>query len=117
MTECGLVIDTNEQIAHVKVEKSKNCDGCSACGVGRGRTMIAEVDNPINAKKGDSVLIEVSDKQAIKAGLLIFGLPLAALFIGVFGISKIAQIMGFANPIQGNHHPDLASYQRFNHSR
>jgi len=97
MTEHGLVIDTYEQIAHVKVEKSKNCEGCNACSVGQGRTMVAEVDNPINAKKGDSVLIEVSDKQAIKAGLLVFGLPLAALFFGVFGVSKIAERIGFTN--------------------
>jgi positive regulator of sigma E activity len=97
MTERGLVVDTDEQIAHVKVEKSGDCGGCNACSIGKDRTMIAEVENPINAKKGDSVLIEVNDKQAIKAGLLVFGLPLAALFLGVFGISKIAQIIGFAN--------------------
>lgn len=97
MTERGLVIDTNEHIAQVVVEKSENCEGCNACGIGGGRTMIAEVENPINAKKDDSVLVEVSDRQALKAGLLVFGLPLAALFIGVFGISSIAQSIGFAS--------------------
>ena len=97
MTEHGLVIDTDKQIARVKVEKSGDCGGCNACGIGKDRTMIAEVDNSIKAQKGDSVLIEVSEKQAIKASLLVFGLPLAALLIGVFGISKIVQSMWFAS--------------------
>ncbi|MBM3243073.1 SoxR reducing system RseC family protein [Candidatus Poribacteria bacterium] len=97
MTERGLVIDISEQIARVKVEKSGDCGSCNACSIDKNRTMIAEVDNPINAKKGDSVLIEVSDNQAIKAGLLVFGLPLAALFLGVFGVSKIAESIGFTN--------------------
>ncbi len=97
MTERGLVIDTDKRIAQVVVEKSENCEGCNACGIGKGRTMIAEVENSLNAKKGDSVLVEVSDRQAIKAALLVFGLPLAALFIGVFGISSIAQSIGFAS--------------------
>jgi sigma-E factor negative regulatory protein RseC len=97
MTERGLVIDTDEQIARVVVEKSADCGSCNACSMGKGRTMIAEVENPINAQEGDSVLVEVSDKQILKAGVLVFMLPLAGLLSGVFGISRIAQSMGFAS--------------------
>jgi len=97
MTEHGLVIDTYEQTARVKVKKSGDCGGCNACSIGRDRTMIAEVDNSINAKKGDAVLVEVSDKQAIRAGLLVLGLPLVALLIGVFGISRILQSLVFTS--------------------
>ncbi|HIE27774.1 TPA: hypothetical protein EYP66_10845 [Candidatus Poribacteria bacterium] len=97
MTERGLVIDTYQQIARVVVEKSADCGSCNACSIGRDKTMIAEVENPINAQRGDSVLVEVSGKQAMKAGILVFILPLAALFFGVFGISRIAQSIGFAS--------------------
>jgi sigma-E factor negative regulatory protein RseC len=97
MTERGLVIDTNEQIARVAVEKSADCGNCNACSMGKVRNMIAEVENPINAQEGDAVLVEVSDRQVIKAGILVFMLPLAGLLLGVFGISRIAQSLGFAS--------------------
>jgi len=97
VTERGLVIDTNESIAQVLVTKNANCKNCNACSIGKGRAMVTEADNSINAKKDDSVLVEVSDRQAIKAWLLVFGLPLIALFIGVFGIGRIVQSLGFAS--------------------
>jgi positive regulator of sigma E activity len=97
MTERGLVIDTSEEIAHVEVKKSKNCENCNACIIGEGRTMIAEVDNSIKAKKGDYVLVEVSSREAIKSWLLVFGLPLLALFVGVFLINSLATSMGFSS--------------------
>lgn len=97
MTEHGLVIDTDDGIARVSVDRSSDCAKCNACCIGKDRNMIAEVDNAVDAKKGDHVVVEVSDRQAVKAVLLTLGLPLLMLVIGAIVFSSLAQSMGFGD--------------------
>jgi sigma-E factor negative regulatory protein RseC len=59
--------------------------------------MMAEVDNTVYAKKGDHVIVEVNDKQAMKAVLLTLGLPLLVLVVGAIAFSSLAQSMGFGD--------------------
>lgn len=97
MTEHGLVIDTDNGIARVSVDRSADCAKCNACCIGKDRSMIAEVDNTVDAKKGDHVIVEVSDRQAMKAVLLTLGLPLLMLVVGAIVFSSLAQSMGFGD--------------------
>jgi len=97
MTEHGLVIDTDGGIARVSVDRSADCAKCNACCIGKDRNMIAEVDNSVNARKGDHVIVEVNDKQSMKAVLLTLGLPLLVLVIGAIVFSSLAQSMGFGD--------------------
>ncbi len=97
MTEHGLVIDTDDDIARVSLDRSADCAKCNACCIGKNRNMIAEVDNTADAKKGDHVIVEVSDRQAMKAVLLTLGLPLLVLVTGAIVFSSLAQSMGFGD--------------------
>ena len=97
MTENGLVIRTDGRTACVVFSRNANCTRCNACAIGRGKNMIAEVNNPIKAKKGDQVIVEINERQALKAALFAFGLPIAALVLGVLVFSSLAQRMGFGD--------------------
>jgi sigma-E factor negative regulatory protein RseC len=97
MTEHGLVIDTDDGIARVSLDRSADCAKCNACCIGKDRNMFAEVDNTVDAKKGDHVIVEVSDRQAVKAVLLTLGLPLLVLVAGAIVFSSLAQGMGFGD--------------------
>ena len=97
MTEHGLVIDTDSGIAKVSLDRSANCEECSACCIGKDRSMIAEVGNSVNARKGDRVIVEINDSQSVKAVLIALGLPLLVLIVGAIVFSNLAQNMGFGN--------------------
>lgn len=97
MTEHGLVIDTDDGTARVSLDRSADCAKCNTCCIGKDRNMIAEVDNTVDAKKGDHVVVEVSDRQAMKAMLLTLGLPLLVLVVGAVVFSSLAQSMGFGD--------------------
>lgn len=97
MKEHGLVIETDETTARVVFSKNANCARCNACSMGEGKNMIAEVDNSIKAEKGDHVTVEVNDRQALKASLFAFGLPIVALVLGVIVFSSLAQHIGLGD--------------------
>jgi len=46
--------------------------------------MKAEVKNRLNAEIGDSVEVEVADKSILKAGMIVYIMPLVFLSIGVW---------------------------------
>ena len=97
MTEHGLVIDIDSGIARISLDRSADCARCNACCIGKDRSMIAEVNNSVRAKKGDHVIVEVSDRQAVKAILLALGLPVLVLVVGAIVFSSLAQSMGFGD--------------------
>jgi sigma-E factor negative regulatory protein RseC len=65
--------------------------------MGKDRSMIAEVDNSVNARKGDRVIVEINDSESMKAVLIALGLPLLVLIVGTIAFSNFAQNMGFGN--------------------
>lgn len=97
MKEHGLVIETDGTTARVVFSKNANCAKCNACSIGRGKDMIAEADNSIKARKGDHVIVEINERQDLKASLFAFGLPIAALVLGVLVFSSLAQHIGFGD--------------------
>ena len=97
MKEHGLVIEADGQTACVVLSKSANCANCNACCIGKDKNVITAVDNSIKAGKGDRVIVEVSDTQAMKSALLVFGLPIAALVLGVLVFNSLVQNFGLGS--------------------
>ena len=62
--------------------------------------MITEAENPLGAKLGQRVRVEISSKEILKGAFLIYILPLLALILGmVLGIT-ITDRLGFKESSQ-----------------
>lgn len=81
--EEGTIIETYRRIAKVKFSKSNACMHCKICCIESGNSMIAEAQNPLSAKVGDNVRLEMNSKLALKVMIIVLGFPLFMLFLGV----------------------------------
>lgn len=86
LQEEGIVVRTFENFAIVRTEQSSACSAGrmkSSCIPAEGSYMNeVQVLNPLGAKSGDKVLIEISSKAEIKTSFLIYIIPIIALFSG-----------------------------------
>ncbi|MBE7045088.1 MAG: siderophore-interacting protein [Ruminococcaceae bacterium] len=95
MTEAGIVIKTEEKRALVQVIRKSACgEHCVHCGACAKNTVEIWAKNPVGAKKGESVLLELSDQKIYRAAFLVYLLPLIFFFVGYF-----LSGMWFANEI------------------
>ena len=75
----------------VKAERSGSCDSCmtkEACESMGGSAMLVEAENPIGASVGDRVAFTVSPSDLLKAGVVLYLVPLIG-FIGGVAIGQI----------------------------
>ena len=70
-----------------EITRSEACGECHACEFGRTEKMYYNLPDG-NYKEGDRVTLEVSDRTLSRATLVAYGIPLAALIVGL--------ILGFA---------------------
>ncbi len=69
---------------------------CSTMGAWTERALRLRSANAIGARVGDRVEVEVADRHLLIASLLLYGLPLLALFTGGGLVMWIAVRMGFS---------------------
>jgi sigma-E factor negative regulatory protein RseC len=98
--EEGIIIKTHGKTATVQIKRSSSCSHCKACNLGDDGNMTAEAENPIDAKVGDKVGLNLNSKKALTASLVVFGLPLLALCIGIIGTSFVIGKMEYQNNSQ-----------------
>ena len=102
MEENGKVIELLANEAKVEVMPSAICSHCGsadACGSLGAKTKVVLAKNPIGAKLGDLVKIEIKEKNRLASILLLFGLPITLLLVGiiigeVISGDKLAAILG-----------------------
>ena len=84
--EIGIVTRLNGSNAMVKTQRSGACAGCSeksTChALGSGKEMEVEALNPINARIGDTVTLEMATGRMLELSLLLYIFPIVALLIG-----------------------------------
>lgn len=105
--ERALVLETlqNHDAAkpwvRVKTQRQSSCSACqmkNSCGQGllsqisEGKGLELELENNLNAKPGDVVILSVPDAGVLSASLLMFMVPLLALIFG----GGVAQLAGFS---------------------
>ncbi len=84
MREEGVVISTSRDLAVIELERGEFCKSCNVCDAfGEGK-MYLEAKNPMNARVGDNVRVEVASKHVLSGALLIFILPILAMIAGYF---------------------------------
>lgn len=84
MREAGIVTKCEGERARVAVLRRSACgEHCASCRGGCAPTKsVISAQNCIGARPGDRVLLELADNRALKAAVLVYILPLAALFAG-----------------------------------
>jgi positive regulator of sigma E activity len=99
MTDNGLVIATDNGLAEVEVSCFEGCQSCAArslCIGNKQNKGRISVKNPLLAKPGDQVKIEIPENQYGKALSLLFGGLLTAMLIGFGGGCLIARLFSFS---------------------
>ena len=103
--EEGVVAETEGDIAKVALAKKSGCEQCAAAGVCHpGDEEFMEALNPLRAKKGQKVKVVVAPQVYLKASLILYGIPMAALVAGAIIAKNIA--MRYA----GEPHSDLWAF-------
>ncbi len=81
MGEKGLVVNTKDHLAVIRMTRTEACGQCRACLAGmKKEEMIIE---ECNAKVGDWVIMELRNNSFIKAVMIMYGIPMLALMIGI----------------------------------
>lgn len=90
MARTGLVISTHGTRAKVATNRRGPCSDCSeegACaltigGAPTAKADLVEVENPINARPGDTVEIDLVGHTELRVSLLVWIVPLVGLIAG-----------------------------------
>lgn len=90
--QSGQVIAVEGDEAVVRTARQSSCGSCSnkSCGTGALSEIFADkaitlrVDNLINARPGDQVLLGISEAALVRGSLIIYLLPILALFFGAW---------------------------------
>lgn len=86
MEEIGVIVEISGTLATIKTSKSGSCDSCSAkknCVTISETEMLVEAENHIGAKVGDQVMYSIGAGSIIKAGIMLYLMPIIAFISGV----------------------------------
>lgn len=98
MKDSGFVLTVEKDFAEVEVSCFEGCHDCSARSLcighkhNKGRL---SVKNPLRAKPGDEVMIEIPEVHYNKALIQLFGGLLVALLVGIGGGYLISFLLPF----------------------
>jgi len=89
--EEGIVAEIEGTIAKVAILKKSACEQCAASGVCHpGDQEYLEAANPLGAAKGQKVKVAVAPQIYLKASIILYGIPMAALIAGAIVAKNIA---------------------------
>ncbi|MFQ5330469.1 MAG: SoxR reducing system RseC family protein [Thermodesulfobacteriota bacterium] len=106
ITEYGTVIELRGECALIKTSKDSSCDSCLSrhtCITDSPEEMIVEAANPVHAERGDKVLLTIGADTTIRAGLLLYVIPLISFLVGILGGNALL------SPLFTDYDPDLVS--------
>ncbi len=97
--EEGIVVEVDGGVAKVAILKKSACESCAAAGVCHpGDQSYLEASNPLGAKKGQKVKVVVAPQVYLKATIILYGIPMAALVgAAILGKNLAMKYLGEAN--------------------
>lgn len=93
MTDSGVVMSVQGDLAQIRVSCTDACADCSASSLCKGVSQnegYLDVKNPVGAHPGDEVRIAIPESNYNRALILLFGSLLAAAVAGAFAGTLVA---------------------------
>ncbi len=89
--EEGIVAEIEGGTAKVAILKKSACEQCAASGVCHpGDQEFMDAANPLGAVKGQKVKVVIAPQMYLKASIILYGVPMAALIAGAIIAKNIA---------------------------
>ncbi len=102
MNEYGQIVQVKDDKAVIKINRSSACASCGACGIGSHKgEMLLTIPNTLNGEVGDYAELELSSTQVLKASVIVYLIPLIALFVGIAGGFMLAPAFGMDPELLG----------------
>lgn len=83
MDQIGKIIAVEGENAVIQLERNSACAKCGICHMGETQTIQIAVENNIGAAVGTRVLVKMDRGVVLRAGAIVYLIPLAALLLGV----------------------------------
>ena len=80
MVEQGIVSRLKDDKIVIDITRHPACSTCRLCRKSESQIMRLEVENSVNARVGDKVVLRLADGALLKCALVVYMFPLAALF-------------------------------------
>lgn len=96
MEQVGRVIGRRAAISLVKIRRHEACSRCGGCARLGEKELIVEVKDPVGARIGDFVRIEMGSAQFLSAAALVYILPLVFIVVGFWAGSFVGKLLGHA---------------------
>lgn len=97
MRQYAKVIETDENMAKVEIRRHGSCNKCGECKEQSSNELEIKANNPIGAKTGEIVAIELESKNVLGALFVVYFLPLINMFIGYLVGKGISGNLGINN--------------------
>ncbi len=84
--EHGIVTGVKGGNAVIRAERTSSCEGCASkktCASGGDNSMCIEAENTVGAKTGDHVVFTIGSASVMKAGVLLYLVPVLSFIAGV----------------------------------
>ncbi len=102
MHERGTVIAGRGDLVDVTVTPSGACGGCSVCSRREGGELVLTgVIDPLGARVGDTVEVEIPEGVRSRAAFAIYVVPVAGLFVGYLAGDLLSRALGGASDLAG----------------
>jgi sigma-E factor negative regulatory protein RseC len=98
--EEGRVIAGEGDLVRVEMERKSACATCRACSLGRANTVVTEAKNPLGARIGQRVKVEISSPAILKGAFFVYIFPLFGLIFGMGLGLAIGNRLGFGEDSQ-----------------
>ena len=96
MVSKGVVTKTNGDYATVLVQRSSACGhDCGECNLCKNPQIETNVLNPINAKAGDTVVIETDTPKVLKNAFMLYMLPVIVFFVSYIMGVQLTEFLTF----------------------
>ncbi len=104
MTDKGTVVSINNDLAQVEVQCLTSCHDCAAhklCIVNSTAKGVLAVKNPVKARPGDEVAIEIPESQYSRSLILLFGSLLVSALLGLGAGYLVSVLLHISTDLSG----------------
>jgi len=104
LEEIGQVLEAEGQFAKIRMNRTGMCAQCGRCGIMAfqpASDIIVDADNPVGARAGDSVRLEMESRYYLTAAFIVYVFPLLLGGLGYLLGALIASQMGVSEGTLG----------------